>query len=49
MMTLCILFDKIDAGQMSLEDEVQISPAAAAMDGSEVFWRKEKAIRQESL
>ncbi len=26
MMTLCILFDKIDAGQMSLEDEVQISP-----------------------
>lgn len=49
MMTLCILFDKIDAGQMSLEDEVQISPAAAAMDGSEVFLEEGKSYKAREL
>ena len=37
LMTLCIVFDHIDAGEISLDDEVVASEYACSMGGSQLF------------
>lgn len=37
IMTLIIIFDALEAGKISLEDEVPVSEYAASMGGSQVF------------
>ena len=36
-MTLIVIFDAIEAGKISLDDEVTVSEYAASMGGSQVF------------
>ena len=37
IMTLLLIFDAIDAGKITLDEEVQVSEFAASMGGSQVF------------
>ena len=45
VMTLLLIFEEIEKGNLKLDDTVTTSAHAKSMGGSQVFWRKEKPRR----
>ena len=45
VMTLLLIFEEIEKGNLKLDDTVITSAHAKSMGGSQVFWRKEKPRR----
>ena len=48
-MTLLLVMEAIDAGQLSLEDKVQVSEYAASMGGSQVYLEPGEEMKCEDL
>ena len=49
IMTLLLVMEAIDAGQLSLEDKVQVSEYAASMGGSQVYLEPGEEMKCEDL
>ena len=49
IMTLLLTFEKLDSGQISLDDMVHISEQAAGMGGSQMFLEANTSIRLEEI
>ena len=49
VMTLLLVFEAIDSGRLSLDDNITVSPNAAGMGGSQVFLAPGEVMRAEDL
>ena len=49
IMTLDLIFDSIDEGKLSLEDEIQVSENANSMAARKLIWTPEQVIKPKNL